>query len=235
MATHIARPLMHQRWSHITFVHWRYPAAEIQALLPPGLTAERHDGSAWVALTPFLMEDVRPPGLPAIPWLSRFPETNVRTYVRDEQGRSGLWFLSLDASRLPAVAAARAGFRLPYYWSRMSVHVATDRIAYRSRRHPPGQAGVRADVDIEIGAPLAGPEELTDFLVERYRLFTVVAGRLATAEVEHPPWRLRRARILRLNQGLFQAGGLTAPTGEPLAHTSTGVPVRIGRWRWCPA
>ncbi len=62
--------------------------------------------------------------------------------------------------------------------------------------------------------------------MERYRLFTTVAGRLATAEVEHPRWSLRRARILRLDQGLFQAGGLTAPVGEPLAHTSAGVPVR---------
>lgn len=225
----VLRPLMYQTWSHITFVHWRYPAAQIQALLPPGLTAERHDGSAWVGLTPFLMEDVRPPIGPALPWLSRFPETNVRTYVHDEQGRSGLWFLSLDAARLPAVAAARAGFRLPYYWSAMSVRVDGDKITYRCRRH--GRAGNRGDADVEVGEPVV-PDDLTDFLTERYRLFTVVAGRLATAEVEHPRWPLRQARVTGLAQDRVQAGGLPAP-GEPIAHTSAGVRVRVGMWHWC--
>ena len=75
----VARPVMHHRWSDITFLHWRYPAALIQSMLPPSLTVEPFDGTAWIGMTPFLMEDVRPPGLPALPWLSRFPETNLRT------------------------------------------------------------------------------------------------------------------------------------------------------------
>ncbi|WP_051760661.1 YqjF family protein [Herbidospora cretacea] len=173
---------------------------------------------------------VRPPVGPALPWLSRFPETNVRTYVHDEQGRSGLWFLSLDAARLPAVAAGRAGYRLPYYWSAMSVRVDADHVAYRCRRH--GRTRISGDADVEIGEPLS-PEALTDFLTERYRLFTVVAGRLATAEVEHPRWSLRRARVTTLNQDLLRAAGLSADSA-PIAHTSEGVRVRVGRWRWCP-
>jgi uncharacterized protein YqjF (DUF2071 family) len=67
---------MFHRWSQITFIHWRCPAAVLQAMLPPGLAVETMDGSAWVGLTPFRMEHVRPP---LLPWLSRFPETNVRT------------------------------------------------------------------------------------------------------------------------------------------------------------
>jgi uncharacterized protein YqjF (DUF2071 family) len=59
------------------------------------------------------MEGVRSPGLPAVPWLSRFGEINVRTYVRDRHNRSGIWFFSLDAARLPAVSAARVGYWLP--------------------------------------------------------------------------------------------------------------------------
>ena len=92
----------------------------MQRLLPPGLTAETFGGTAWIGLIPFLMEGIRPPVLPAMPWLSRFGEINVRTYVHDDQGRSGIWFFSLDAARLPAVAAARAGYWLPYFWSDIS-------------------------------------------------------------------------------------------------------------------
>ncbi len=76
--------------------------------------------------------------------------------MRDERGRGGLWFLSLDASRLPAVAGARTGFGLPYHWSAMSVRVPgrPDRLPL-----PPARArdGARGDADVEIGEPLTGP------------------------------------------------------------------------------
>jgi uncharacterized protein len=122
----VARPVMYHQWNWIAFLHWRYPAVVVESLLPRGLTLETFDGSAWVALTPFLMEGVRGPGLPTVPWLSRFGEINVRTYVHDERGRSGIWFLSLDAALLPAVLAARLGYRLPYFWSAVRVHKAGD-------------------------------------------------------------------------------------------------------------
>ena len=53
---------------------------DVQRLLPEGLTVETYDGSAWVGLVPFFLR-AGLPRVPSIPWLSRFPETNVRTYV----------------------------------------------------------------------------------------------------------------------------------------------------------
>jgi uncharacterized protein len=229
----VMRPLMYHHWNRITFLHWSYPADVVQRLLPPGLTAETSGGSAWVGLTPFLMEGVRAPGVPAVPWLSRFGEVNVRTYVHDSRGRSGIWFFSLDAARLPAVLAARAGYRLPYFWSDIDVRVAGSRIGYRChRRRPAGRA--RCDVEVATGPPLAEVErdELAHFLTARYRLFTVITGRLASAEAEHPSWPLHRAEVLGLDQDLLARAGLPAPAGEVLAHASPGVPVRIGRWHW---
>jgi uncharacterized protein YqjF (DUF2071 family) len=229
----VARPLMYHDWNRITFLHWRYQPAAVQSLLPPGLTADTSDGTAWIGLTPFLMDGVRAPGLPAVPWLSRFGEINVRTYVHDGHGRSGIWFLSLDAARLPAVLAARAGYWLPYFWSEVDVSVAGDRVGYRGRRRYPA-AGARCEVQVEMGQPLAEAEcdELAHFLTARYRLFTLVAGKLAAAEAEHAPWPLRHAEVLRLDQDLLQHAGLPAPAGDPLVHASPGVPVRIGMWHW---
>jgi uncharacterized protein YqjF (DUF2071 family) len=230
-APRVARPVMYQQWNRLTFLHWRYPAAAVQSLLPRGLTVETFDGTTWIGLVPFRMEGVRPPLVPGLPWLSAFGEINVRAYVHDDHGRSGIWFLSLDAARLPAVLTARASYRLPYYWSGLTARASGDRFSYRCRRRWPA-GGARCDAEVAMGPPLAEAErdELAHFLTARYRLFTVIAGRLAVAEAEHGPWPLHRARVLHLDQDLLQRGGLPAPAGAPLAHTSPGVQVRIGMW-----
>jgi uncharacterized protein YqjF (DUF2071 family) len=225
---------MYHHWSQMTFMHWRFPPALVQSFLPGSLTVETFDETAWIGLTPFLMKDVRPPGMPALPWLSRFPETNLRTYVRDAHGRTGVWFFSLDAGHFPAMLGGRSGYWLPYFWSDMSVRADGALVRYRSRRRWPGPSGARCDVTVETGPELAETEydELAVFLTARYRLFTIVADQLASAEVEHPPWPLHHATLVALDQNLFQAAGLPAPDGTPVLYASPGVPVRIGLWAW---
>lgn len=233
VAPRVRWPVMHQHWRWLTFLHWRYPADVVQRLLPRGLTVETVDGTAWVGLVPFQMDAVRAPGAPALPWLSRFPETNVRTYVRGPDGSSGIWFLSLDADRLSAVVTGRLTYGLPYFWSSMSVQRDGDQRHYQARRRWPGPAGTRGDAVVEFGEPLGagqlGPRD--HFLTARYRLFSTVAGRLVVAEAEHPVWQLRRASVRRLCPDLVPAAGLPEPDHEPVVHASDGVAVRIGRWR----
>lgn len=224
--------MMH-RWEWITFIHWRFPVSVLRPLVPQALQVETFDGSAWVGLTPFLMRGVRPPGLPAVPWLSRFPEINVRTYVCDEQGRSGIWFLSLDAARLPAVLAARTGYALPYFWSDMRTDLGSaGRVSYHCRRRWPTPRGLRCLADVRFGPRLLPEEadELAHFLTARYRLFTVIRGGIAAAEVEHPVWPLHRVELLRLDQDLLSGAGLPAPDGPATLHASPGVPVKVGWW-----
>jgi hypothetical protein len=224
---------MIHHWRWLTFLHWRYPAEVVQARLPRGLEVETYDGAAWVGLVPFLMDGVRPPGLPALPWLSRFPETNVRTYVRGPDGRTGIWFLSLDAARVPAVVAARATYGLPYFWSAMAVRRGGDRVGYRCRRRAPGPVGARCDAEVEFGQAWAEDRltTLDHYLTARFRLYSTVAGRLVAADAEHPPWPLRHARVVGLRQDLVQAAGLPVPDHDAMVHASDGVRVRIGPWR----
>lgn len=225
--------VMIQSWCDLTFLHWRYPAEQVQALLPPGLTVETHDGAAWIGLVPFRMEGVRLPGAPALPWLSRFPETNVRTYVRGPDGLSGIWFFSLDAARLPAVSVGRAAYGLPYFWSSMAVEVVGPRMVYRGRRRWPGQAGARCDVSVRVGDELAEGDlrPLDHFLTARFRLYSRLAGRMVAAKADHPPWPLRRAEAEHVDQDVVQAAGLPAPDHDPLVLASAGVTVQIGMWR----
>jgi uncharacterized protein len=113
---------MYQTWSRISFLHWSYDPRLLQRLLPGGLRPQTFGGRAWVGVTPFLLQDLRTPVAPALPWFTSFPETNVRTYVRGPDGREGLWFFSLDAARLEPVLVARSTYALPYMWSQMTVN-----------------------------------------------------------------------------------------------------------------
>ncbi|MBE2238577.1 MAG: DUF2071 domain-containing protein, partial [Caldilineaceae bacterium] len=109
--------VMAQEWCNLLFAHWPLPAAAMQALLPPSLTLDTFEGQAWLGIVPFRMRGVRPRLTPPIPWLSAFPELNVRTYVRlRDQGieKRGVYFFSLDAANPVAVRIARRTFHLPY-------------------------------------------------------------------------------------------------------------------------
>jgi uncharacterized protein YqjF (DUF2071 family) len=224
--------LMLQQWRLLTFLHWRYPASVVQSLLPPGLTAQTFDGTAWIGLVPFMMHGVRAPGTPELPWLSRFPETNVRTYVEGPDGRVGIWFLSLDAARLAPVLAGQLGYGLPYRWSSMRVTVSGRELTYRCLRRWPGPEGARCDAVVAAGPAYAADDlgPLDHFLTARFRLYSVLSGRLVAADADHPPWPLHRGSLRSLDQSVLQAGGLPAPQGDPLVHTSPGVRVRVGMW-----
>lgn len=227
----VDRPIMRQRWERLTFLHWSFDPADVQRLLPDFLRVETFDGAAWVGLVPFFMR-VQTGGGHGLPWVSTFPETNVRTYVVDPEGRTGIWFFSLDAARFGAVAVARTTYRLPYFWSAMDVTERLDETAYRCRRRLPGPHAT-SRTTVRVGPPIQ-PSDLQErdhFLTARWTLFSVAGSRCRYADAWHEPWPLRRAEIGDLDDGLVAAAGLPRPVGDPLVHYSPGVDVRIGRPR----
>jgi len=230
---------MRMQWLDLTMLHWRYPAAEVQALLPDGLTVETFDGSAWVGLVPFEMR-VDVPFAPEMASILHFPETNVRTYVYGESGEPGVFFWSLEASSLPAVVVARATYQVPYFWSDMSIERTYDqpspddarpgpgdRVRYEATRTWPKPKGARSIVDVEIGDPFEGGE-LDRFLTARWALYGSWNRWLSYATMFHEPWPLHRATLLQCDDELVAAAGLTPPSGEPLVHYSPEVNVRCG-------
>jgi uncharacterized protein YqjF (DUF2071 family) len=225
----VERPAMFHRWDQIAFLHWKYDIDTVQRLLPYGLVVEEYEGHAWVGLVPFFM-NVRFTTLPRLPWLLEFPETNVRTYVRGPSGESGVWFFSLEASKLGVVLGARATYRVPYFWARMTVDRRGETIEYSARRRWPGPSGTRSEIGIEIG-DACRPEDLTEFdhfLTARWTLYGTWRQRLLMARAQHSPWPLHTAKLYRFEDGLVQASGLPAPEGAPVVHWSPGVDVRIG-------
>lgn len=133
-------PLLTQSWLDLAFLHWAVDPADVAPLLPPGTVPDTFDGTTYVGLVAFRMHRVGWLGLPGVPYLGTFPETNVRLYSVDEHGRRGVVFRSLDASRLIPVVVARTAFRLPYVWSRMGIERSGDTLTYTSSRRFPVRA-----------------------------------------------------------------------------------------------
>jgi uncharacterized protein YqjF (DUF2071 family) len=221
---------MRQTWSNLTFLHWAYDAEAIRRRLPPELMVDTFDGVAWIGLAPFVLAGVRPFGLPSTPWISQFPETNVRTYVLGPDGKPGVWFFTLEADRLIGVLAARAWYKLPYRWAAMSVSAGEKTVEYRSRRHALFGRG-SADLAIKIGEKFA-TEDFDHFLTARFRLYTVHRGRVGYAEIDHDPWPLQSGRVLRLDEDLIVNSGVPTPGGEPVVHFSRELQVRVAGLRW---
>lgn len=223
---------MAHRWERLTFLHWSFEPEAVQRLLPPTLAVDPREGRAWVGLVPFFMR-VGTGGGRRVPWVSNFCETNVRTYVVDQDGRRGIWFFSLDAARLGAVITARTTYRLPYFWSSMRLGELPGpgrEVSYVCDRRWPGPVAT-SRIRIRVGEAYR-PEELGErdhFLTARWILFSAAGSRHRFARAAHDVWPLYRATALLVEDGLIAAAGLPPPEGEPLAHYSPGVNVLIGR------
>jgi uncharacterized protein YqjF (DUF2071 family) len=224
------RPLLSQSWLDLTALHWPVDPAEVAPLLTPGTVPDTLNGTTYVGLIAFRMYRIGWLRLPGIPYLGTFAETNVRLYSVDGEGRRGVVFRSLDASRLIPVIVGRTAFRLPYVWSRMTVERDGDARTYTSSRRLPGPRGAYSRIGVRIGGRVREPSALEHFVTARWGMHTTAFGRLVYLPNTHPRWSLHRAELTECTEDLLAAAGLSTPVGDPVSVLySPGVPVRFGR------
>ncbi len=222
-------------WYDLLFMHWAVPADSIRSLIPPTLELDTFEGSAWLGVVPFDMRGVRPHYLPSVPWLSNFPELNLRTYVtsRDAARKPGVWFFSLDAHNPVAVRLARATFNLPYFDADMSCEVEGETVHYKSERtHKGAKAANFVGRYKPIGKEVE-PDDLTHFLTERYCLYSANReGEVRRGEIHHEMWSLQPAELdLETSySGVTEQIGVTLPDEPPLLHFSK----RLDVLAWLP-
>lgn len=223
-------PLMHQVWGKLLFMHWRIDAHLLRPLIPDGLEIDTFDGSAWIAVTPFTMWDIRglPPFLPPVPGFSSMHELNVRTYVH-RNNVPGVWFFSLDCNSAAATLAARTLYFLPYYNAEIELQEKERAINYSLVRTDDPPAELRATWKIGEAIPQSQPGSLEFFLTERYCLYSESDDQLHRARIHHEPWTLQRAELASFKSTMIESLGLPTPAGDPLLHYSEEIAVDI--WR----
>ena len=211
--------VMGQTWRRLLFAHWALPVERLARMVPEQLPLDTWDGQAWLGITPFEVSAVRLRWSLPIPWVSAFPECNVRTYVT-VGGKPGIYFFSLDTGRRLAVEAARRTYRLPYFHARMRVRAQGGWTSYESDRLQGDGPPARLDMRYRGGGEVfeAAPGTLDHFLTERYCLYTLDSrGRVLRGDIHHRPWPLRCAEAEVLVNTMAQGLGLSLDDA-PLLH-----------------
>jgi uncharacterized protein YqjF (DUF2071 family) len=213
-----------QSWLDLLFAHWPIAASAIRPLVPRELQVQEFDGTSWIGVVPFRMAGVTRRPLPELPWLSAFPELNVRVYVQCD-GQPGVWFLSLDASNPLAVWAARRFFYLPYHRAAMSITEKDGVFHYSAQRSGAEfEASYRPTSDVYRSLP----GSLEHWLTERYCLYaSSPKGVLVRNHVHHLLWLLQRAEATFTRNTMLKAHGLSIPTSAPVLHFAKRLDVAV--------
>jgi uncharacterized protein YqjF (DUF2071 family) len=195
--------------------------------VPPSLEIDTYGGSAWIAITPFTMWDIRafPPYVPPVPGLNSMHELNVRTYVHYD-GVPGVWFFSLDANSSAAVLGARAVYHLPYYNADIQMS-GKKKIRYKLNRDDDPPAEFRASWSVGERLPQSQPGSREFFLTERYILYTEYDDTLYRARIHHEPWELYEAELTNFSSTMLEANGIPQAKTQPILHHAEEVSVDI--------
>jgi uncharacterized protein YqjF (DUF2071 family) len=150
-------PVMEQVWEDLLFLHWPIEEALIRPLIPQDLEIDTFEDHAWIGITPFRLTGLRLMSLPPIPGFSEFNEINVRTYVVHE-GKPGIWFFSLDTSKMIPAIGARVFFGLPYYSAEIEFLKAEREFRFDMQRNLRSEAHFRAQwaQGVRLRAPDTG-------------------------------------------------------------------------------
>lgn len=213
--------VMTQTWHDLLFAHWPVDPRILREWVPSAFALDLFEGVGWVGIVPFHMTNVAPRGVPSLPWISEFPELNVRTYVRVHD-RPGIYFFSLDAGSTLAVQAARTLLNLPYFFASMTVRLQAGGLEFESRRQDnPPDARLSATYG-PVGTRFQAINgTLEYFLTERYCLYNLDhQGAAYRMEIHHPPWPLQAADAEFAHNTMADAAGLPLPDRKPLLHFS---------------
>jgi uncharacterized protein YqjF (DUF2071 family) len=206
----------YQEWNDALFLHWTIPCDVIRSCIPRALNLDTFNGDAYVSLVAFTMQKIRPRVLPAIGYVSDFDEINLRTYINND-GKSGVYFLSIEAGKRLSVLIARALSGLPY----VTACIARSKGKYSSIND---RTGCYMDAAFEVGQQQE-KTNLDKWLTERYCLYLDDGGKLFRYDIHHKEWKINHVRIDRLSLN-YGVGGVSLSNIAPgLTHYSEGVKV----------
>jgi uncharacterized protein YqjF (DUF2071 family) len=206
----------YQEWHEVVFAHWRASSKKINEILPEGLELDLFNGEAWVSLTAFTLKNMRLRITPAFPPLSNFHEINLRTYVK-KNGIPGIYFFSLEASKIGSMLMSKLASELPYYRSDILRH----KTLYQSQNK---QHNFYLHLEYTPHREKIKKDLLDLWLTERYALFHQAGNNILANHIHHQEWPLMNVDISHFKAN-YQFGHLLLDYAAEKFHYSPGVKV----------
>ena len=215
-----------QEWRDLTFMHWEVDIVKLQAHLPAELEVDTYGGKAYVGIVPFVMRNVRPTWFFSTPFVSTFPEFNIRTYVTKD-GIPGVYFLTLEAKSMVTCSYAPKAYGLPYRYAKGKVSKQGNNVKWNSSRNN-GKFNLIGNTEITGKQTQAKPGTLEEFLFERYSLYTNKNGRVMRGYTHHKKWDFQDAEVTVTENSLTESFdlGIKNLLQPDFVHFSSGVRVR---------
>jgi uncharacterized protein YqjF (DUF2071 family) len=199
------QPFLEAEWRHLALFNFEVPPELLKPLVPLGTTLDAWEGKTLLSVVGFMFLDTRLAGVP-VPLHASFEEVNLRFYVRREVGgelRRAVSFIKEFVPKPAVSVLARLFYNEPYSTARMDhEHILVDEEAgARSLMYSWRKRGSESRMELSFDGPLEemAPGSEEEFVAEHYWGYTQQRdGGTLEYEVEHPPWRVARARSARL-------------------------------------
>ncbi len=206
----------YQEWNDVLFLHYQVSLEELESFVPDGLELDLFVGKPWVSLVAFTMEKIRPRYIPSFAPISDFPEINVRTYVK-ANGKSGVYFLSIEAGKRLSCQLAKVLSGLPYRYSK----IKRTGNRYESQN---SLFGDNMQIQYAVGKDIDTKTELDIWLTERYALFQDINKSLVSFDLHHKEWKINSIELRNLSLEYERFGKLINNNPDRI-HYSKGVKV----------
>ena len=218
--------LLLQNWENLIFMHWAVNKNILNQYIPKGLKLDLYNGQAYVGVIPFMMKNVRPRWGFSIPFISDFPEFNLRTYVRSGKVK-GVFFLTLDAQSIITRMFASNFYYLPYKYSRGFIK-REDNIYYWKSKRLIGDYNLEGSCEGLGEYFYASRGSLEEFFFERYYLFVLANKKIRKGYIHHDPWKIKKAKPILINNNFLKSYSLSIKNvlNPDFCHVSDGVSVK---------
>jgi uncharacterized protein YqjF (DUF2071 family) len=196
-------PFLTARWTNLALLTYALDPALLRPFIPPGCELDLRDGSAFASLVAFDFIETRVLGI-AWPGFIRFPEINLRFYVRhlDATGEHrGVCFIREYVPQRTVARLAHLIYNEPYHAAPMNSTIALDtdtitmshRLTVDHRDHTLQVVGSRKTM-----CPPGDSIECF-FKEHEWGFGTSRSGRLIRYKVLHPVWNIHPVQSFKLN------------------------------------
>jgi uncharacterized protein YqjF (DUF2071 family) len=222
-------PFLEAEWRHLALFNFEVPSELLEPRVPAGTTLDTWEGKTLLSVVGFMFLDTRIAGI-SVPFHASFEEVNLRYYVKREVGdevRRAVSFIKEFVPKPAVSVLARLLYNEPYSTVRMDhEHLVVDEEAASARslmyswRKGGRESRMEFTFDDSLEEMTPGSEE--EFVAEHYWGYTRQRdGGTLEYEVEHPPWRVARARDARF------VCDVTKVYGEEFVHALSGEPSSV--------